>query len=129
MVIWLDPAEADLLAIHDFIAHDSKFYARQNLQDIIDVFFIWDPHHSFAQHPEAAEPGGGSAMFERARVLLHAYQRQSLMTRAGVLLTTRNLPPLQGWMERPSCQQFAARFVWPELDAGLSAWARAVALR
>lgn len=36
MVIWSDPAKADLRAIHDFIAHDSKFYARKVLQDIID---------------------------------------------------------------------------------------------
>jgi toxin ParE1/3/4 len=36
MVIWSHPAKADLHAIHDFIAHDSKFYARKVLQDIIE---------------------------------------------------------------------------------------------
>jgi len=36
MVIWSHPAKADLRAIHDFIAHDSKFYARKVLQDIIE---------------------------------------------------------------------------------------------
>jgi len=36
MVIWSDPAKADLRAIHDFIAHDSKFYARKVVQDIIE---------------------------------------------------------------------------------------------
>jgi len=35
-VIWWDPAKADLRAFHDFIARDSKFYARKVLQDIIE---------------------------------------------------------------------------------------------
>lgn len=35
-MIWSGPAKADLRAIHDFIAHDSKFYARKVLQDIIE---------------------------------------------------------------------------------------------
>ena len=30
------PSEADLRAIHDFIAHDTKFYARKVLLDIIE---------------------------------------------------------------------------------------------
>lgn len=34
MVIWSDPAKADLRSIHDFIAHDSKHYARKVTQDI-----------------------------------------------------------------------------------------------
>ena len=34
MVIWSQPARADLLAIHDFIAHDSRFYAKKVVQDI-----------------------------------------------------------------------------------------------
>ena len=34
MVIWSDPARADLRSIHDFIAHDSKHYARKVAQDI-----------------------------------------------------------------------------------------------
>ncbi|MDZ7750545.1 MAG: type II toxin-antitoxin system RelE/ParE family toxin [Gammaproteobacteria bacterium] len=35
MVIWSDPAKADLRAIHDFIAHDSAHYARKVTQDIV----------------------------------------------------------------------------------------------
>lgn len=35
MVIWSDPARADLRSIHDFIAHDSKHYARKVTQDIV----------------------------------------------------------------------------------------------
>jgi plasmid stabilization system protein ParE len=34
MVIWSQPAKADLRAIHDFIAHDSRFYAKKVVQDI-----------------------------------------------------------------------------------------------
>ena len=34
MVIWSDPARADLRSIHDFIAHDSKHYAKKVTQDI-----------------------------------------------------------------------------------------------
>jgi len=35
MVIWSDPAKADLRSIHDFIAHDSTHYARKVTQDIV----------------------------------------------------------------------------------------------
>ncbi len=34
MVIWSQPARADLRSIHDFIAHDSHFYAQKVVQDI-----------------------------------------------------------------------------------------------
>ena len=34
MVIWSNPAKADLQSIHDFIAHDSKHYAKKVTQDI-----------------------------------------------------------------------------------------------
>ena len=34
MVIWSDPAKADLRSIHDFIAHDSRHYAKKVIQDI-----------------------------------------------------------------------------------------------
>jgi plasmid stabilization system protein ParE len=35
MVIWSDPAKADLRSIHDFIAHDSPHYAKKVTQDIV----------------------------------------------------------------------------------------------
>jgi len=35
VVIWSDPARADLRAIHDFIAHDSTHYAKQVTQDMV----------------------------------------------------------------------------------------------
>ena len=35
MVIWAVPAKSDLRAIHDFIAFDSKYYAKKVVQDII----------------------------------------------------------------------------------------------
>jgi plasmid stabilization system protein ParE len=35
MVIWTDPAKADLRSIHDLIAHDSSHYAKQVTQDIV----------------------------------------------------------------------------------------------
>lgn len=34
MVIWSQPAKADLRAIHDFIAHNSPHYAKKVVQDI-----------------------------------------------------------------------------------------------
>ncbi len=36
MVIWSQPARADLRSIHDFIAHDSRFYAKKVVQDILE---------------------------------------------------------------------------------------------
>jgi len=35
MVIWSDPAKADLRSIHDFISHDSRHYAKKVTQDIV----------------------------------------------------------------------------------------------
>ena len=34
MVIWSESAKADLRAIHDYIAHDSRHYAKKVAQDI-----------------------------------------------------------------------------------------------
>jgi plasmid stabilization system protein ParE len=34
MVIWSEPAKTDLRSIHDFIAHDSRHYAKKVAQDI-----------------------------------------------------------------------------------------------
>jgi plasmid stabilization system protein ParE len=34
MVIWSEPAKADLRSIHDFIAHNSRHYAKQVTRDI-----------------------------------------------------------------------------------------------
>ena len=36
MVIWSAPAKADLRSIHDFIAADSRHYAKKVVQDLID---------------------------------------------------------------------------------------------
>ena len=36
MVIWAAPAKSDLKAIHDYIATDSKYYAKKVIQDIIE---------------------------------------------------------------------------------------------
>ena len=35
MVIWSNTAKSDLRAIHDFIAYDSKHYAKMVTQDIV----------------------------------------------------------------------------------------------
>ena len=35
MVIWSQSAKADLRAIHDYIAHDSRHYAKKVAQDIL----------------------------------------------------------------------------------------------
>ncbi len=34
MVIWSDPAKVDLRSIHNYIAHDSRYYAKKVTQDI-----------------------------------------------------------------------------------------------
>lgn len=44
MVIWADPAKSDLRSIHDFIASDSKYYAKKVLQDVIDRTTILDKY-------------------------------------------------------------------------------------
>ena len=36
MVIWAEPAKTDLRAIHDFIASDTKYYAKKVVRDIIE---------------------------------------------------------------------------------------------
>ncbi len=42
MVIWSEPAKADLRSIHDFIAHDSRHYAKKVAQDIASKTNILD---------------------------------------------------------------------------------------
>lgn len=42
MVIWSEPAKADLRSIHDFIAHDSSHYAKKVTQDIREKADILD---------------------------------------------------------------------------------------
>jgi hypothetical protein len=36
MVIWVKPAKTDLKAIHDFIASNSKYYAKKVIDDIVE---------------------------------------------------------------------------------------------
>ncbi len=42
MVIWSAPAKADLRSIHDFIANDSRHYAKKVVRDLIDKTDILD---------------------------------------------------------------------------------------
>ncbi len=42
MVIWTEPAKADLRSIHDFIAHDSKHYAKKVIQGIREKTDVLD---------------------------------------------------------------------------------------
>jgi plasmid stabilization system protein ParE len=42
MVTWAAPARADLRAIHDFIARDSKHYARKVTQDLVAKVDVLD---------------------------------------------------------------------------------------
>jgi plasmid stabilization system protein ParE len=44
MVVWSQPAKADLRNIHDFIARDSKFYAKKTTQEIIEKTDILETH-------------------------------------------------------------------------------------
>ena len=42
MVKWSEPAMLDLRAIHDYIANDSRFYARKVVQEIRDKTAVLD---------------------------------------------------------------------------------------
>jgi len=42
VVIWSAPAKADLRSIHDFIANDSRHYAKKVVRDLIDKTDILD---------------------------------------------------------------------------------------
>ncbi len=68
MVVWSDPAKADLRAIHDFIAQNSKFYAKKVLQDIVDKSGALDAlPRSGRVVPELGEP-------DIREVAAHAYR-------------------------------------------------------
>lgn len=41
-MIWSAPAKADLRSIHDFIATDSRHYAKKVVQDLIDKTDVLD---------------------------------------------------------------------------------------
>jgi len=42
VVIWSAPAKADLRSIHDFIATDSRHYAKKVVQDLIEKTEVLD---------------------------------------------------------------------------------------
>ena len=42
MVVWSVPAKTDLRSIHDFIAHDSRHYAKKVTQDIREKTEVLD---------------------------------------------------------------------------------------
>jgi plasmid stabilization system protein ParE len=42
VVIWTEPAKADLRSIHDFIAPDSRYYAKKVTEDIVAKSDILD---------------------------------------------------------------------------------------
>lgn len=44
MVAWTEVAKADLRNIHEFIAHESKFYAKKVVQDIVEKTDVLDSH-------------------------------------------------------------------------------------
>ncbi len=42
MVIWSEPAKADLRSIHNFIAHDSRHYAKKATPELMDgTMIVW----------------------------------------------------------------------------------------
>ncbi|MEN6468981.1 MAG: type II toxin-antitoxin system RelE/ParE family toxin [Smithella sp.] len=56
MVIWAEPAKSDLRSIHDFIASDSKYYAKKVVQDVIDRTNILDEYPRIGRKvPEIGE--------------------------------------------------------------------------
>jgi plasmid stabilization system protein ParE len=57
MVIWSQPARADLKHIHDFIAEDSRHYAKKVVQDIRDKTDILEAlPNSGKRVPEIGNP-------------------------------------------------------------------------
>lgn len=57
MVIWTAPAKADLKHIHDFIAQDSKHYAKKVAHDIREKLLILNKHPDIGkQVPEVDQP-------------------------------------------------------------------------
>ena len=57
MVIWTEPARADLKHIHDFIAEDSKHYAKKVAQDIREKTDILNTHPNIGKMmPEVGKP-------------------------------------------------------------------------
>ena len=44
MVIWAEPAKSDLRAIHDFIASDTKYYAKKVARNIVEKTNILDEY-------------------------------------------------------------------------------------
>lgn len=42
MVIWTQPAKADLRAVHDYIARDSRYYAKKVAQEIRQRTIVLD---------------------------------------------------------------------------------------
>ena len=59
MVIWADPAKADLRAIHDFIALDSKYYAKKVVQDIMEEIGGHDAASCPPISPDDRQKGAG----------------------------------------------------------------------
>ncbi|MFT5502317.1 MAG: toxin ParE1/3/4 [Gammaproteobacteria bacterium] len=49
MVIWSEPAKADLRSINDFIAHDSRHYAKKASQDIREKTAVLDELPKFGK--------------------------------------------------------------------------------
>ena len=45
MVIWSEPAKADLRHIFEYIAHDSRHYARKVTQEIVDKTAVLNEMH------------------------------------------------------------------------------------
>jgi len=66
MVNWSEPAKTDLRSIHDFIAHDSRHYAKKVTQDMLLVAIP----NRYAQN-SAIFPGFLTAMVFFRHPLLH----------------------------------------------------------
>ena len=57
MVIWTKPARVDLKHTHDFIAEDSKHYAKKVAQDIREKTDILNTHPNIGKMmPEVGKP-------------------------------------------------------------------------
>ncbi len=86
-MIWSSPAKVDLRPIHDFIAHDSKHYAKKVTQSIVaktDVLTEW--------------PRVGKVVPELCKELM--WKRLRLARASGTGAASRSMKSSVSWLRR-----------------------------
>ncbi len=69
-IVWTAPAVDSLQAIHDYIAHDSAFYAALFVNRLIDAAESLDSFPERGREvPEAHDPGIRELLFQHYRII------------------------------------------------------------